>query len=156
AQAMVASPGNRPMRIFHDRRPDRRRTVGALAALWLERVEALADAPAIIAPVLDPVHHLPEVLTHVAGPQLAALAVQTEFPDVPQADGPDLGRPVQILGVALPGVVLGDTIELAPLRVIDVDPEDRGKPVARVLPGRQGIVRGAAVAQRDIQEAVRP
>ena len=40
--------------------------------------------------------------------------------------------------------------------MVDVDPQDRAEPVVGVLAGRQGIVGGAAVAQRDVEVAVRP
>ena len=68
--------------------------VRALPPLGLERMEPFLDAPAVVAAVLDPVDHLPEVLADVAGPELAGLAVEAELPDVPQADAVDLGRPV--------------------------------------------------------------
>ena len=72
------------------------RLVGPLPSLGLEGVEALADAPAVVAAVLDPMDHLPEVLADVAGPELTGLAVEAELPDVPQADAVDLGRPVGV------------------------------------------------------------
>ena len=38
--------------------------------------------------------------------------------------------------------------------VVDVDPQDRAEPVARVLAGRQGVVGRTAVAERDVEVAV--
>src|SRR5438105_4721305 len=63
---------------------------------------------------------------------------------------------MEVSGMALPGVILGNAIELAPLGVIDVDPQDRAEPITRILTGRHRIVGGAAVAQREIKEPVRP
>ncbi len=81
-----------PVGILGDRRADLRRLVGLRPRV--ERVEALADAPAVVAAVGDDVDDLVLVLADVAGPERPALAVEAELPDVPQADAIDLGRPV--------------------------------------------------------------
>ena len=94
AQAAIGPVAGRGVGILDDRRLDLGGRVGPLPALGLERVETLPDAPAVVAAVLDAVDHLPEVLSDVAGPQLAGLAVEAELPDVPQADAINLGRPV--------------------------------------------------------------
>ena len=82
------------MRVFDDRRLDLGGGVRALPALGLERVETFANAPAVVAAILDQVDHFPQVLADVAGPEFAGLAVEAEFPDVSQADAVDLGCPV--------------------------------------------------------------
>src|SRR5262249_44039057 len=121
----------------------------------VKRVESLADAPAVVSAVLDQVNNFPEILAHIASPEVAGLAVEAEPPNVPQADTVDLRRPPREFPVAPPGVVLGDSVGLARLGMIDVDPEDRGPPVARILTCIEGIIRRPAVAQRDVEVPIR-
>ncbi len=119
-------------------------------------VGARADAPAVIAAILDALDHLPEVLPDVAGPELAGLAVEAELPDVAQADAVDLGGPVG-MGLRPPRrVVGGNPGRLAAGRMIDVDPQDRAAPVLRVLTGRERVGGGPAIAQGDVEIAVGP
>src|SRR5512135_565356 len=147
ALAVVGAPGAGlvgVVGILDDRLGERRGGVFLLAGA--ERVEALHDAPAVIAAVLDDVDGFPEILAHVARPEPAGLAVEGDLPGVAQANGVDLGCPVGELRVAQRRVVLGDAIGLAAGGVVDVDPQDRAEPVSRVLPGRQRVVGRSTVA----------
>src|SRR4051812_41461157 len=55
-----------------------------------EPVEALADAPAVIATLDDQVHFLPLVLADISRPELSGFAIPTHAPDVAQTVGPNL------------------------------------------------------------------
>ena len=111
------------------------------------RVAPLRDVPAVVAAAPDEVDHLAEVLADVAGPEVAGGAVEAEPPGLPQPVGPDLGP---CPGEADERVVVRDRVGLAPFGVVDVDPEDRAREVAEVLP----VVGPAAVAGRDVEAAV--
>ena len=130
--------------------PDRidRPLVGATVA---EGLRPLADAPAVVAPLLDDIDLLPEILADVGGPQATGDAVAGELPGVAEAPGVDLRpgrrhvhqRVVGRHGVAAAGV--------AP---VDVDAEDRAEPRARVLAVAQWVALVAAVAKADVKQAV--
>src|SRR5439155_16318283 len=86
-------------------------------ALGAERVQPLAQLPAVVAALDDQVDLLVEVLAHVAGPQDAGLAVERHTPDVAQPVRPRL-RPGVV--AAHEGVVLGDGVILAVLLAVHV------------------------------------
>ena len=54
------------------------------------------------------------------------------------------------------GIVGRDSVGFAAGGMIDVDSQDRGEPVLRILAAGHGIVGGAAVSQGDVEIAVRP
>src|SRR5207248_4181764 len=91
--------------------PDRLQPLLARPApLRAKRVDALAPRPAVVAARPEDVDLLPQVLAHVAGPQLARLAIERHPPEVAHAVAPDL-RPG--LGVLDERVVRRDRVVLA-------------------------------------------
>ena len=66
-------------------RNDRRR---AALGVGINRLRALHDAPAIVAPFLDSVDALPQFPTDIADPQIARLPVEAHPPRISQAVGP--------------------------------------------------------------------
>src|SRR5207249_559401 len=70
-----------------DHRPANRRRPDLLRRL--DRLRPLRDAPAVVAALLDLVHHLPQFPAHVAEPQLAGLAVEAHPPRVAEPERPD-------------------------------------------------------------------
>src|SRR5262249_20779798 len=72
------------VRLLDDRLEDRRR---AFFPLGPEGVRAFHHAPAIVAAFFNLVNALPQVLADFADPEIAGLAVEAEFPRLPQAIG---------------------------------------------------------------------
>ena len=117
----------------------------------MEDVAPLADAPAVVGPLLDQVDLLPEVLAVVADPELARLAVVAQPPGVAQAVGPDLGPGA---GAVDERVVLGHPVVPARVGVIDVDPQHGPQQVVERLAGQVGVGAARAVARGDVEEPV--
>src|SRR5438445_11404239 len=124
------------MLMFDDRFQDRRRANFSLRA---KRMCALDHGPAIIATTLDMKDRFPEVLTHVAGPEFAGVAVKAHFPDVAEAVSRNLGPcPLHVAE----RIIFRNGVCLLALGVIDVDAMDRGLEVGDVLAA--GIAVGIA------------
>ena len=102
------------------------------------RLRALHHAPAVIAPALDPVDHLPEFPPDIADPQVAGRPVDAHPPGIAQAERPDLGPNTGGLHERIIG---RDAVALAGLGVIDVDPQDARKQVGTILPGQLAVRR---------------
>ena len=117
--------------VLGGRRQDR---VGASLARGDEDVAPLGDAPAVVAPLLDQVNLLPEVLPILADPELARLAVVAQPPGVAQAVGPQLGPGSLAIDER---VVLGHAVVPARVGVIDVDPQ-HGRQQVVESSGRSG------------------
>src|SRR5436190_375746 len=85
----VATGQRAELRVFmlDDGRQDRRR---AELALRTERMAAFLDAPTVIAAFLELVNRLPEVLAHLADPQVSRRLIEAKLPRLAQAIGIDL------------------------------------------------------------------
>ena len=114
------------------------------------------DAPSVVSAVFDAMHHFPEVLPDVAGPELAGLAIEAEFPDISEADAVHLGRPAGIRFRTHGRVVGRNAVGFLAGRMVDVDPQDRREPVGRVLAAASWVVGRATVSERDVEKTVRP
>ena len=99
------------------------------------------------------VHFLPHVLPHVADPQVAVGRVEVEPPRVAQAVRPDLSA-----GAFHPDerIVVGDGVRAAVARRARVDAQDLAEQFAGVQRPAVRVVRRPAVAERDVQQPVRP
>src|SRR5262245_21005994 len=73
------------VRVFDDRRQDRRRPFLAFGPEW---VCSLLNAPAVVPAFFNLVDHLPQVLAHLACPQVAGLTVEAVLPRLPEPVGP--------------------------------------------------------------------
>ena len=134
--------------VLGGRRQDR---VGARLALGDEDVAPLGEAPAVVAPLLDQVDLLPEVLAVLADPELARLAVEAQPPGIAQAVGPDLGPGA---GAIDERVVLGHAVVPARVGMIDVDPQHGRQQVVEGLAGQVGVGAAGAVSRGDVEKAV--
>ena len=113
---------------------------------------ALQHVPPVVAAPLDEINLLPAVLPDVAGPEIPGVAVKAEPPRVAQAVCPDLTAPA----ARREGIVRRDGVGLFRGRPGHVDAQDRPEQRCRVLPVAQRVAGRAAVAQADVQVAVRP
>src|SRR4051794_23707411 len=129
----------------------RQNRVGAGLAIGEEDMAALGQAPAVIAALLDQVNLLPEILTVLADPELARLAVEAEPPGIAQAVGPELGPGA---GASDEGVVPGYAVVPARVGVIDVDSQHGRQQVIQGLPRHVCVRAAGAVSRRDVEEAV--
>src|SRR5690348_318332 len=68
------------MRVFHDWI-----NVLRIGRAGLEVMRALTHAPAVVAALGDNVHLFPQILAHIANPQVAGLAVPTVTPWITEA-----------------------------------------------------------------------
>ncbi len=132
------------------RRQDRRRPSPAFD---VHRLRALHHAPAVVAPALDLVDHLPQFPADVADPEVAGGVVDAHPPRVAEAERPDLGTHA---GDSDERIIGRDAIRLARLGMIDVDAEDAREQVGAVLAGVERIGRRGpgAVAGGEIQAPV--
>ncbi len=115
-------------------------------------MEALAQAPAVIAALLDNVDLLVQVLADVGGPEFAGLAIEGHPPDITQTISPDFRQSILL---ADERIVLGNGVILARVFLVNIDAQDLGQQGLEVLAIFEGIVGRAAVAQGNIQVAVR-
>jgi TolA-binding protein len=147
-----------------DQRLASRTAVGAVLGrleevFGVEAVRALLDVPAVVRAALDPADLLVQRLAGVRGVHVSRLEVEREPVGIAEPVRVDL---VASLAVH-EGVVLGDPVRLA---AVDVDPEDAseqrrdhlrvallGPEVVVLLVAVAGV---AAVAERHVEEAVRP
>src|SRR5271157_3679865 len=67
------------------------------------------------------------------------------------AISPDLGTGV---GTANEGIVFGDRVVLAAFAVVNVDAQDLAEQGPEILAVLEGVVTGAAISVRDVEEAV--
>src|SRR5262249_44337558 len=112
---------------------------------------ALVDAPAVVAAALDHMDHFPQVLAHVADPEVSGRAVQTHAPGIAQTESPQLrARPLNLEE----RIVLGHGIALARIGTIDVNPQDARAEVAQVLSGQIAVGIAGAVAGREVKAAI--
>ena len=114
---------------------------------------SLRDAPAVVAPSrvirrLE-VHLFPQVLPDIRDEQISARAVEVEFPRVAQSVGPDLRQGARLADKRIAGRH-GETGSR-----IDVDAQQLAQANAEVLCVVVGITAAAAVADADVQIAVR-
>src|SRR5262245_42601706 len=140
--------------------PDRLDQIGARAdAGGAERVQALAQPPAVVAAFLDEVDFLVEILADVGGPELAGLLVERHAPDVAQAVGPGFGqrtRELTLLGSPAGERIVGrNRVILAVVFLVDVDAENLAERLLQVLAVVERIIRGAAIAERNVEIAIR-
>src|SRR4030095_5641739 len=106
----------------------------------------------IVASLLDPVNHLPQVLADFAAPQVTARAVEAVPPELPQAIGPRF-RPRACR--ADKWIVFGNAVALAGLGMIDIEPEELAVNARQVLADLQLVGDTRAVAGGQIEHAVR-
>jgi len=99
----------------------------------------------------DDVDLLPRVLPDVAGPQGAGIGVEGEAPGVAQAERPDLAARARGRDE---GVVARDRVGAARLLAVDVDPQDLAEQAAEILRALARVVRGAAVADAEVEHPV--
>src|SRR5690606_1113209 len=132
--------------------------------LCVEAVRALHYVPAVVAAALDYADLLPQVLPSVGNVVLAGLGVPRGTPRVAEAERPALGR---LRGVAKDRVIRRDAIAVARVhvgaqaraeevlgQVLSVAALVVLVPVGDVALAR--VVRAAAIAERHVQEAIRP
>ena len=135
--------------VFDDRWHERRR---AARTLGPERMTPFHHAPAVVPTALDQEYLFPQILPHIAGPQIARGAIEAELPRLTQAIGPDLGSRPVLCGKR---IVRRNRIRVAPFRFIDVDPQDRTRHVPDVLPSQQLIGDAARITGADIEVSIR-
>src|SRR5262249_48672572 len=127
--------------------------VGVAAALTAETAQALHDAPAVVAALRDQVNLFARVLADVAHPQSAALRVEREAPGVAQAIGVDL---VAAISATIEGVIGGNAIRPAGIAAGDIEAQQLAQKYVGVLAVAHRVAAAAAVAEADVEEAVRP
>jgi len=118
-------------------------------------MRALVTVPTVILPAgavrrLE-AHFLPLVLAHIGQVKVAGGAVEAEAPHVAQTPRPDLRRAQPAQGER---VVRRDAVRA--LIAIDVNAQNGAKQRPGILGVALRIARRAAIAQRDVQVAVRP
>ena len=134
--------------------PDRLDDVGSWPGTSrAELVYAFAQVPAVVASLLDQVDFLPQVLTHVAAPQRARLAIESDAPRIAQPVGIDLGGLVLL---ADERIVRGNSVGPLAVAPVNVDPQDLSEQRIEILAVLVGIVGQAAVAGGDVQITVGP
>ena len=136
------------VRMLDDRGHELARSLRTFGPEW---VFALVDAPAIVAPLLDEIDHLPQVLSDLTCPQ-PLLVVEAELPNLTMPERPDLTARI---GLRHERVVLWNRIWPRAVGMIDVDAQDRAEQIGKVLSRLQSVRDAAAVAGRQIEEAVR-
>ena len=121
--------------------------------LWVRRLPAFHDAPAVVAAALDVIEHLPQLPTHIADPQVARLPIEAHPPRVAKAVRPNLAARAFQIDERIVG---WNAVVLSVVGVIDVDPQNARQQVADVLPGASRVrwVRPGAVSRGNIQTAV--
>src|ERR1700733_1202550 len=112
-------------------------------------VEPLAGVPAVVAALDHAIDLLPGVLTDVADPQVARLAIEVPAERVAVAVRPDLAART---GDAGERVVGGDVVHA--LRRVDVEPQYLAEQRVLVLARSAGVVSGSTVAEAEVQHAV--
>ena len=117
----------------------------------IERMASLVDAPAVVVPLPHEVDLLPQVLTVVADPDVARLAVGGHPPRIAQSVRPRLRNDV---GLSDKRVVHRYRISLARRGMIDVETQHLGGQLRQILTTQVGVAVGGAVARRDIHQAV--
>jgi hypothetical protein len=125
---------------------------GRRAAAAAQVVHRFATVPSVVEAAADDADLLPEVLSDVARPELAAGAVEREAPHVAQAVRPDLRHRALLVDERVVG---GDRVRAAAGGLVDVDTQDLAEPRGRALAVVVQVVRGAAIAERDVEAAVR-
>src|SRR5262245_6987760 len=86
--------------------------------IWVERMRALHDTPAMIAAAVDQFDHLPEILTDVPDPDLAGVRIEAEAPRIPEPISPDFRARA---GGIDEGVVFRNAVIAAGVGMIDVE-----------------------------------
>jgi hypothetical protein len=124
---------------------------GAAGAFGAKRVRAFTDAPAVVASAFNPQHHFPEILSDVAPPEIASLAVEAELPELPEAVSVNLGAGV---GLVEEGVVGGDGVGAGGVAAVDIDAEQAGEQIVESLAGLAFIGDATAIAARDVEKTV--
>src|SRR2546426_276478 len=100
------------------------------AAARAERVQALAQVPAVVAALLDDVDLFVQILPYVAGPQPAGLVVERHPPDVAQAVRPGLRSGFLTLDE---WIVFRDRVVLAGVLAVHVDAQNTAEQAVQVL-----------------------
>ena len=107
--------------------------------------------PAVVAPRLDDAHLLPDVLAHVAQPDLPGRG-DGELPRVAEPPRVDLVA-FEAVGEG-EGIALRDAVGLAVRHVVHVDAEERAEERRGVLAVAEGVVRPSPVAEADVEVSV--
>src|SRR5205823_10865733 len=108
--------------------------------------ERFANAPAVVAALLDDVDFFPEILADVGSVEEFGDGIEGHAPDVANAEAVDFWAGV---GLADEGVVFGNGIGFSRVFVIDVDAENFAEERAELLAVALGVVGATAVAQAD-------
>ena len=143
------------VRMLHDRRKDRRRPA---LAFGTEGVRAFVDAPAVVAAFLDLEHHVPEILAHFAGPEIAIGGVEAELPALANAVGIDLAAGTLGLHervVAGNGVAHPRAYALRLAVTVHVDAEKFAGDHGEFLAVLEAVGDAAAVAGGKVEHAIR-
>ena len=133
-------------------RLDRRRSATTLRT---HDLRTFLDAPTVVSPRLDAVHHLPELPADVAQPEISCDAIERHPPRVPESVGPDLRSGAGSLDERIVG---RNTVSCCVARMIDVDTKHGRQEIADVLAGVVDVRRrgGRTVSRRDVEIAVGP
>src|SRR5581483_7305696 len=110
----------------------------------------------------DLVDHLPQILADLTAQAVAALAVEAEAPQLPQAVGIDFGSSARRFDE---GVIRGDAVAAAAdatwlviaarlANIIDVDAQHLGKDAGQILADVELVGDARAVASDDVEHAV--
>src|SRR5436190_8855093 len=130
-------------------------------------MKSSAHAPAVIAALRDQVHFLPFVLSHVTGPKLARLAIETHAPDVAQAVGPNLRAHafrfcvkrvllgLAVLVLAHERIVLRNAVGKFARARVHIKAENLSEQMMPALTDEMGITAQPAIARAHVQVAVR-
>ena len=153
--AVVDNPaGNRAC--FDMRMGDRGRydRSGASSPFTMHGLRAFDQTPAVVGPPLYTIDQFPQLPAHITDPKGTRLGIEAHLPRVTEAVRPDLpSRSVELHK----GIIAGDRIAPAGIRMVDVDPQDRRKQRRDVL-ARLPRVRGkrrTAVSGGNVQVTVR-
>src|SRR5262249_32742993 len=90
-------------------------------AIGVEGMAALGDAPAVVGPLLEEIHLLPQILAVLSDPDVAGLLVHRHAPRIAEAVRPDFGTGILEIDE---GIVRRHRVGLTGGRMIDVDTED--------------------------------
>ncbi len=115
-------------------------------------MRAFADAPAVVAALLNDVDHLPQVLPDFAAPQRAVFRSETELPELAMPVRPDF-----VPGVidSHKRVVVRNSVRQRIRATVDVNPQNGAEQIGDVLPGLSSVGNTATVAGDHVEVAVR-
>ena len=119
----------------------------------MDRVAPLDETPAVVLARLHAADELPHLKPDIAGPEFTRLAIEAHLPGIAVAEGIEFAAGS---GHVHKRVVGGDGVAAIGIRMINVDPHDRGPQVGNVLAGLVRIFRKMirAVAGRHVEHPV--